>query len=208
MRFLPWPLLLIATALALVAIATAASATDIPGDYIIGDHQTVTSDTLNVYGDIVVSPGGWLELVDTDVVLMGTTDGEYTVYVEAGGKLTMDGGSISADNASYRYKMEIQGTATLEGVTVTDTWGQGQAFDATSGDIPTLSNLKGGIQIYSSTVYIGNSSLYRGMLCMVYVGNGATPTLYGNIIHNVTYDVRAFSQNVSNPSTTRWSAMA
>ncbi len=210
MRFLPWPLLLIATALALVAIATTASADDynFGSDYIVGGHDTYDADTLYVAGDLIVNPGGWLELVNSDVVMMGTSDGEYTIYVDAGGRLTMDGGSISADNASYRYKMQIQGTATLEGVTVTDTWGQGQAFDATSGDNPPLSNLIGGIQIYSSTVYIGNSSLYRGMLCMVYVGNLATPTLYGNTIHNVTYDVRAFSQNVTNPSVTRWSAMA
>jgi hypothetical protein len=43
---------------------------------------------------------------------------------------------------------------------------------------------------------------------MVYVGGGSSPTIYGNTITNVTYDVRSFFQTTSNPSTTRWSAMA
>ncbi|NIP33956.1 MAG: hypothetical protein GWN18_03375, partial [Thermoplasmata archaeon] len=85
---------------------------------------------------------------------------------------------------------------------------QGQAFDASSGDIPTLANLRGGIQIHSDDVYIGNSTLSEGMMCMVYVASGKTPTLYGNTFHNVTYDVRVISQTTANPSDTRWSAMA
>jgi hypothetical protein len=199
---------LIALAFALVAIASTAGATDIPGDYIVGGHDTVTGDTLNVYGNVVVNPGGWLELTNTDLNIMGTYDGEYRLFVDAGGRLTVNGGSIAADDPAYRYSFEIRGRATIESATVTDTWGVGQAFDTSSGNDPTLSNLKGGIQIYSDNVYIGNSTLSDGLLCMVFVGGGASPTIFGNYIHNVTYDVRSFFQNTANPSTTRYSAMA
>jgi hypothetical protein len=199
---------LIASALALVAIATTVSATDVTTEWFIGDHQTVSSDTLNVYANISVTPGGQLDLTSVDIIMMGTMDGQYTILVETGGKLTMNGGSISADQSQYRYKVEISGSAIIEGVTISDTWGQGQAFDVSGGGHPTLSNLKGGIQIYNDNVYIGNSTLSQGMLCMIFVGSGASPTIYGNTIHNVTYDVRTFSQSTSDPSSSRWSAMA
>jgi len=208
MRFHPWPLILIVLAFALVAIASSAGATDIPGDYVVGGHDTVNADTLNVYGNVTVNPGGWLELINSDIVIMSAVDGEFTIEVMAGGKLTMDGGSISADQSDRRYKVELRGTATIEGVTVTDTWARGRSFDASSGNNPPLSGLKGGIQIYSDNVYIGNSTLSNGLLCMIWVGNGASPTIYGNDINNVTYDVRSYFQDTGDPSTTRWTAMA
>jgi hypothetical protein len=201
---------LIALAFALVAIASSAGAADIeyPGDYIVGGHDSYSGDTLTVNGNVVVNPGGWLELTNTDLIINCSSDGEYRIFVDNGGRMTMNGGSISAFDSDYRYKVELRGTSTIEGVTVTDTWGVGQPFDATTGNNPTLSNAKGGIQIYTDNVYIGNSTLSEGRLCMIYVVGGASPTIYGNYINNVTYDVQSFFQTTTNPSTTRWSAMA
>jgi len=207
MRFPHWPYLIIAMALAVLALASTASALDLPDDMDIPDHTTMTSESLSVTGNITVLSGGWLDLTDVDVILKCSEDGEFAIRVNNGGRLTMDGGSISAEQPMFRYKVVLRGQANLEGVTVTDTWGQGQSFDASSGIPPSLVNLKGGIQIYSDDVYIGNSTLSDGLLCMVYV-SGSTPELYGNTISDVIYDVRSYNQSTSNPSTTEWSAMA
>ncbi|UCC93448.1 MAG: right-handed parallel beta-helix repeat-containing protein, partial [Thermoplasmata archaeon] len=171
-------------------------------------HDTYSGETVTVNGNVIINPGGHLDMSNSHLVLKCTSDGEFRIFVDNGGRLTMNGGSVSAFDSSYRYKFVINGAATLEGVTVTDTWGTGQAFDASTGNNPSLSNLKGGVQVYNDNVYIGNSTLTDGLLCMVYVGGGASPTIYGNYIHNVTYDVRAFRQVTTNPSSTSWSAMA
>ncbi|NOQ53051.1 MAG: hypothetical protein GQ558_00440, partial [Thermoplasmata archaeon] len=194
-------------ALAVLALASTASALDVPGDMDIAGHQTFASDILSVGGNITVYSGGWLELTNIDIIMKCSEDGEFVIRVNIGGKLTMDGGSISAYEPMYRYEVVLSGQANLEGVTVTDTWGQGQSFNASTGNPPSLVNLKGGIQIYSDDVYIGNSTLSDGLLCMVYV-SGSTPKLYGNTIRDVIYDVRPYYQSTSNPSTTRWTAMA
>ena len=210
MRFPHWPYLIIAISLAVLALATTASALDVPGDLDIAGHtplSSTTSDILFVSGNITVYSGGWLELTNIDIIMNCSEDGEFAIRVNNGGKLTMVGGSISADRSMYRYQVILSGQTNLEGVTVTDTWGQGQSFDASTGNPPSLVNLKGGIQIYSDDVYIGNSTLSDGLLCMVYV-SGSTPTLYGNTISDVIYDVRPYYQTTSEPSTTRWSAMA
>ncbi len=207
MRFPHWPYLIIAVALAVLALASTASALDVPGDMDIAGHQTFASDILSVGGNITVYSGGWLELTNIDIIMKCSEDGEFAIRVNIGGKLTMDGGSISAYEPMYRYEVVLSGQANLEGVTVTDTWGQGQSFNASTGNPPSLVNLKGGIQIYSDDVYIGNSTLSDGLLCMVYV-SGSTPKLYGNTIRDVIYDVRPYYQSTSNPSTTRWTAMA
>ncbi len=206
MRFPHWPYLIIALAFAVCALAGTVSALDIPGDLDVGGHTTWSTDT-NVNGNITVLSGGWLELTDIDLVMNCTVDGQYTIRVNTGGKLTMDGGSITAGQSMYRYKVILSGAAVLEGVTVTDTWGQGQAFDASTGRSPDLTNMVGGIQIYSNNVYIGNCTLSKGLLTMVYI-SGCSPFLYGNTISDVIYDVRAYSQVTSDPSTTKWSAVA
>ncbi len=207
MRFHPWTLLLIVLVFAVVAIATTAGATD-KGEIVVGGSESYTGETWNVYGNITVNPGGWLDLTSTDITMMCTVDGQYSIEVMAGGRLTMNGGSIAANDPDFGYKVELRGQTTIEGVTVAGTWASGQAFDTTTGNDPTLSNLKGGIQIYSGNVYIGNSTLSNAPLCMIYVANGVSPTIHGNSIHNVSYDVRSFSQSTTNPSSTQWSAMA
>jgi hypothetical protein len=207
MRSHHWLIFIIGLAFALLAVASSASAVDIPGDLVVGDHQTFTGSTLNVNGDIIVNPGGWLDLTSVDVTMMCTADGEFTIKVLSGGELTMNGGSIKADNAMYRYKVELRGKTTLEAINVRDTWATGTAFDASGTNDPTLTSLVGGVQIYHDNVYIGNSTLENGSLCMVYA-SGSTPTLYGNTIKDVNYDVRFYSQTTTNPSDTKWSAIA
>jgi hypothetical protein len=207
MRFPHWPYLIIAISLAALALATTASAIEVPGDLVVSGHQPFASDNVIVTGNVTVSSGGWLELTNIDLIMNCSEDGEFTINVNNGGKLTMVGGSISAYQSMYRYNVILNGETNLEGVAVTDTWGQGQSFDASTGNPPSLVNMKGGIQIYSDDVYIGNSTLSDGLLCMVYV-SGATPKLYGNTISDVIYDVRPYYQTTSNPSTTRWTAMA
>ena len=83
-------------ALAVLALASTASALDVPGDMDISVHYTMASDSLSVNGNITVDSGGWLDLTDIDIIMKCSEDGEFAIIVNNGGKLTMDGGSISA----------------------------------------------------------------------------------------------------------------
>jgi hypothetical protein len=201
-----WLLLLLGVLGVVAVFAMSASATDWVGDQNISAYRPVSSDTLNVYGNVTVQGSGWLDLTDVVLTMRCPSEGLYTLKVEPGGKLTCNGGSISTGTA-FRFKFVVEGQMSLEGVTVSQTWGTGSAFDPTTGGDPDLSGLRGGIQIYSSSVYIGNCTLEGGLLTMVYV-SGATPTVRGCIIKDVEYNVKSYSQDWGEPSTTKYSAMA
>ena len=141
MRFPHWPYLIIAISLAVLALATTASALEVPGDLDVSGHTPFASDSVSVRGNVTVHSGGWLELTNIDLIMNCSEDGEFTINVNNGGKLTMDGGSISAYQSMYRYKVVLNGETNLEGVAVTDTWGQGQSFDASTGNPPSLVNM-------------------------------------------------------------------
>ncbi len=207
MRSHHWLILFLATAVAVLALASSTHAREIPADLPVAGHFPISSETVYVRGNITVVSDGWLDLTNVDMVFNCTVDGQYTISVEDGGKLTFNGGSISANDPRYRYKVELRDETVLEAVLVSDTWATGTSFDVTQGSEPNLVGLKGGVQVYSDDVYIGNCTFQKGLLCGVYA-RGVTPTLLGNTFKDVIYDVRSFSQSTGNPSSTRWSAMA
>ena len=208
MRTLYWSYLMLAAVAVLAAVATMALAVDVFGDLDVDGNYPLANGDLNVYGNVNVLSGGTLDLRNVNLALKCTSEGQYTLRVETGGRYVHNGGTIGT-SSTYRFKFEVHGQMTLEGVTVRDTWGSGGPFDPTTGADPDLAGLKGGIQIYSSTVYVGNCTLENGLLTMVYVGSGATPTVQGGAIRNVQYNVKSYYQSAtSSPSTTRYSAMA
>ncbi len=208
MRTMYWSYLILAALAVLAAAAMTASAVDILGDLDVTTNYPMANGDLNVYGNVTVKAGGTLDLRNVNLALKCASEGQYTLKVENGGRYVHNGGTIGT-GSSYRFKFEVRGAMTLEGVTVSNTWGQGGAFDPSTGADPDLAGLKGGIQIYSSSVYIGNSTLENGLLTMVYVGSGATPTVRGGTIRNVQYNVKSYYQSASSsPSTTKYSAMA
>ena len=194
MRFHLWPLLLIAAVLALVAIAGASSATDFPGDWNIVDHQAWSSDTINVAGTVTVRSGGHLDLTNVDLNI-GSTAGDGLV-VEAGGRLTVNGGSIGPLTTSW-IPIELHDRSTLEGVTITAASGSGGSFDPSSGANPPLTGLKGGVQVYDDDVYIGNCTITACQVAGVYVKD-STPTIYGNTIMNIFYWVDWYRHDAGN----------
>jgi hypothetical protein len=208
MRFRYWLYLIVGVLAVLALGAMAASAMDILGDLPVSAPVTFSNDNINVYGNVLISSGGTLTLTNIDLTIMCSSDGQYKISVSQGGKLVFNGGSIKSGDPANHYKFEIRGSATLEGLTIRDTWGSGSAFDASTGNDPDLSGLVGGVQIYSSSVYIGNCTLEKGALTMVYVSNSATPTIFGCTVRDVIYDVEIYSQVTTNPSSTKWSAMA
>ena len=208
MRFRYWLYLIVGVLAVLALGAMAASAMDIMGPLDVYSSTSFSNDDINVYGNVHVYSPATLTLTNIDLSLMCTSDGGYSFTVDAGGKLTFRGGSIKAGDPANHYKFVIRGSATLEGLTIRDTWGSGSAFDASTGNDPDLSGLVGGVQIYSSSVYIGNCTLEKGTLTMVYVSNSATPTIFGCTIRDVIYNVQIFTQSLPNPSNTKWSAMA
>ena len=210
MRSLYWSYLILGAVAVLAAVATTTQAADIFGDLVVNSGSTypLANDDLNVYGNVLVKSGGTLDLRNVNLALMCASEGQYTLKVEAGGEYLHNGGTIGT-GSSYRFKFEVFGQMTLEGVTVSNTWGTGGAFDPTSGADPDLADLRGGIQIYSSAVHVGNCTLENGLLTMVYVGSGVTPAIQGCTIRNVQYNVKSYYQSAaSSPSTTRYSAMA
>ncbi len=173
MRFHLWPLLLIAVVLALVAIAGASSATDIPSDWDVVDHQVWSSDTINVAGTVTVRSGGHLDLTNVDLNI-GNTDGDGLV-VEAGGRLTVRGGSIGPLTTSW-IPIELHDRSTLEGVTITGAAGYGGSFDAGTGANPPLTGFRGGVQVYDDGVYIGNCTITDCQVAGVYTASSYTWT--------------------------------
>ncbi len=190
---------------AVLAVAAMTASADWPTGQVVTGHVQVANDNdFNVGGDIIVRSGGHLELTNVDIIMQCTSDGQFTLRVESGGRLTFDGGSIKANNPAYRYKVELRDNSVLSGVTIRDTWASGTAFDCSGTADPPLSGLKGGVQIYTDSVEIDLCTFERGLLTMVYV-EGASPRIGNSTFRNVTYDVRSYGT----PSTVKnWSAMA
>jgi len=176
---------LIATVLALVAIAGSSGATDIPGDWDVTDHQIWSSDTINVAGTVTVRSGGHLDLTNVDLNI-GSVDGDGLV-VEAGGRLTVRGGTVGPLSTTW-IPIELHSRSTLEGVTITGAAGYGGSFDADAGTDPPLIGFRGGVQVYDDAVYIGNCTISDCQVAGVYVKD-STPTIYGNTIENIFYEV-------------------
>jgi len=208
MRFRYWVYLIVGVLTVLALGAMTASALDIMGDLAVSSPTTFSNDELNVYGNVLIYSGGTLTLNNIDLTIMCSSDGQYKISVDPGGKLVFKSGSIKSGDPANHYKFEIRGSANLEGLIIRDTWGSSSAFDASTGKDPDLAGLYGGVQIYSSSVYMGNCTLEKGYLTMVYVSNSATPTIFGCTIRDVIYDVQIYSQVTTNPSNTKWSAQA
>jgi hypothetical protein len=205
MRYPYWIYLFLAMVAVLAAIAMTASATDWPSGLNVTSHTELANDAdMNVYGDIVVRSGGHLDITNCDITMRCTSDGEYTIRVESGGRLSFNGGSIKANNPAYRYKIVLRDNTALNGVTIRDTWGSGTAFNSGGTTDPPLSGLKGGVQIYTDSVDIDTCTFERGLLCLVYV-EGASPRIGNSTFRNVTYDVRSYA---TTSGVKHWSAMA
>lgn len=113
--------------LALCASAAIASAqTDPPGsgDWVVNDNTAVSSKTVTLTGNVIVSGGGGhLQLTDVNIRFTGT--GVHTFVVTSSGRLTMTGGSITATTGSCALQIGSGGGSftKVDRVTISNTMG-------------------------------------------------------------------------------------
>ena len=177
---------MIALAVTLVAIAGSASADEDHVIWEISDYQQRSGITVNVVGNLTVRAGGHLDLTNVDL-RVGSTEGYGTegIFVFVGGKLTMNGGTI-APLYSNLMTIQLHDESTLEGVHVRGIAGWATDFNSSTGALPPLTGFKGGIQVFSDDVYIGNCTIELNDVCGIYVKD-SSPTIYGNTIRDIYY---------------------
>jgi hypothetical protein len=120
-------LLALLVLLGLCAVAAVASAqTDPPssGDWVVNDNTVVSSKTITITGNIIVSGGGGhLQLTDVNIRFSGS--GGHTFIVTSSGRLTMTNGSITATVGSCSLQIGSGGGSfsKVDGVTITNSMG-------------------------------------------------------------------------------------
>ena len=170
----PFSWLILASILALVAVACLSSAqTDPPstGDWNIFDSTTLTNNRVTVPGDINIYSGGSLTLTDVDLTFSHMSWGDKTFRVGDNARLTMTGGSIthSSIDHSYQFVIENGATVSMDGVMVKHTW-HDSTTDRYSYD------LAGGMQIRSNTVTVTNCT-FTEQLRVAMTINNANPKI-------------------------------
>ena len=109
---------------ALAAIAAAQTDPPVSGDWTVMDSTVVSSKTVTITGNIIVSGGGGhLQLTDVNIRFSGT--GVHTLITTGSGRLTMTGGSITATTGTCSVQIGSGGGSysRVDRVTITNTNG-------------------------------------------------------------------------------------
>lgn len=140
------------------------------GDWTINNPTSVGDETVTVSGNLTIN--SQLTMYAAKILMNSTTDGIYTVNVASGGSLRIWGlSTLSAADGTYHYKFTVYGTLDVNVSTVSEMWGDPNSW-------------VGGIQVYSSSTTIRNSShIMLGETGGVYVKNQAI-TITGSNIHD------------------------
>jgi hypothetical protein len=167
--------------LALLVLTQPASASNDPpgsggtvyGDWTVTDSRSYSSVSITVQdGNLYVSPGGTLTLKAVKLVFYNTdpSAATYSFEVQGKGTLSATGGcTITSMSSSAHYKFIIKGSATMDKCTVSEMWGD-------------ITSWKAGIQIYSDSVSITNSSITQGMTGGISIFD-SSPVLCQNSIY-------------------------
>ncbi|MEM4729709.1 MAG: right-handed parallel beta-helix repeat-containing protein, partial [Thermoplasmata archaeon] len=121
------------------------------GDWTVTDSKSYSGVSITIVnGSLTIKSGGSLSLSGVTLLFDIMEDGVYALKVDSGGALTMKNGClVSSTNSSAHYKFVIRGSATIDACTVQETWGDNESW-------------AGGIQIYSDSVSVTNSTIERG----------------------------------------------
>ena len=135
-----------------------------------GSLYMLASTVWTEYGNLTVQSGGYMNLTNTKWFFNNTIRGMYSFNVNAGGTLISDGGTlITTNNTQYYYRFIIRGSAWVNKTTIAYVWGDNVSW-------------AGGVQIYSDSVTITNSTICMGMTGGISIF-GCSPTIYNNIIN-------------------------
>jgi hypothetical protein len=167
--------LILMAAAALVLAPAALGQTDPPasGDWSIADTTTISGATLALNASITVQAGGSLSVADSTLNIASAPGAPHQIRVEAGGSLNLTRTHVNASDPSAPYRFRIYGSAVIESSWIEYMWG------SSAGEIF-------GIEVYSSTVRIANSTVEHGWRGNIFI-SGGSPTLYNNQIRNGLY---------------------
>jgi parallel beta-helix repeat protein len=173
-----------------------------PGDWVIDASSTITSFTgtsINVNGNLTITPGYTLQLVDTTLTMNGTVDGVFNITVQSLGNFLIDDldnnpltpgdASVITGNSSYGFVVEgPNGYLRMENSELHECgWSN---FDPNWEDAGL--NIQG-----TNSVISGNdiSSNFRGIIVHEAMASGTT------IENNTIYDNQATGLWISMGST-------
>ena len=77
------------------------------GDWVIQGTESYGSQDIHLRGNLVVSGSGFLELSDVNLYLDCTSDGQYGVFVQDGGTLSLKKDTIVTRGLGYNYTFAV-----------------------------------------------------------------------------------------------------
>jgi len=122
-------ILILASTLLFIALAMGTAAQTPPpasGDWVISDLTVYSNQRIDLDGDITVTNGAKLILIDVDIWF--DRMGSSKISVEQGGYIDFQGGSIDyATDHTMKYppSIEIDSPSTINGTSIANLWGSG-----------------------------------------------------------------------------------
>ncbi|MEA3558952.1 MAG: right-handed parallel beta-helix repeat-containing protein, partial [Candidatus Thermoplasmatota archaeon] len=170
--------------------------TTIDSDYNVysGEIKGIDSEQWIMNANIQINPGGTLYINSTDLLWGGTTDGQFGLYVDYGGKLIIDQKcNFSANDTTthitgtttvwdetwgIHWKFEIFGEAYIANSTLSYMWGANGNY---------LQDARGGIQCFSDDIMIYNVDIYNVEQCGISAvdKSGSSTSGFDPVIENV-----------------------
>jgi len=89
-------------------------------DWIITDLDIRDSQKIILSGDLTITSGATLILINSELVINSLYDGEHSITIENGGKLFLSGSKIYANDPAYRYRINGNGEIIQENSDIRD----------------------------------------------------------------------------------------
>jgi hypothetical protein len=140
------------------------------GDWSVSSDTMYYDETLVVNGNLYVTTNLTLTNMVVNLNVASAGDGGRTLNVASGCSLTVYRSTITSNNGAYHYRFTVYGSMWINQSTISEMWGNTASW-------------AGGIQIYSSNVWIGNSTIYNGKTGGIYI-DSCSPWIYNNNIYS------------------------
>ena len=170
----------LAVAVAICVMAPSAKANNDPpgsggtitGDWTVTDARSYNSVTITVQnGNIAIQAGGTLTLTNVNLRFSPSSGNIYSFTVQQGGTLTVSKGTITSIYSNIHYKFIIKGSATIDGATISEMWGD-------------INSWAGGVQIYSDSASVTNCTITKGMTGGISIFDSSPVIAYNKITAN------------------------
>jgi parallel beta-helix repeat protein len=136
----------------------------------------LASDSQIILNDNLVLDDETLILHNSTLMFNCSSDKEFSIWVDEDSRLDLINCTLLALNANYGYGFEVYGTANIVNSTVSNVWGDEEN-----------ENWDGGIEIYSDSVKIMDSTITQGQTNGILVFD-CSPLISGNTIRGCPDD--------------------